>query len=82
MLTLRGALDADTAPALTAAIGPEDDVRMIDALELRLLAGAGVNVLLELVGRRPTPVRASPVVRRIIDCCGLGRVLLVSPETG
>lgn len=77
VLVVRGELDQATAPQIHAIDLQGQTLRSIDCSETTFISAAGVTALLESCGSVPTTVTASPVVRRVIELCGLDHVLVV-----
>ena len=79
LLHLSGELDLATAPALAAAL--EDSIRLggtigLDVAELSYMDSTGIRVIfntVRLLGDRGRVVlfNPSPIVRRLIEMCGL-----------
>ncbi len=77
VLAVRGELDQATAHHVHALDFQGHPLRHIDCTGTSFISAAGVGALLARCEARPTTVAASPMVRRVIELCGLGDVLLM-----
>ena len=79
LLHLSGELDLDSAPALTVALeGPTERGGTIglELAKLTYMDSTGIHVIVKAVGRlgergRIVLYNPQPIVRRLIDICGL-----------
>ena len=87
LVRLGGELDADTGPLLTEQVTreltPDDrDVRL-DLSEVTFCGSAGVRMLVQVqhevstAGGTVAVENPAPIVRRVLDLCGIGDVMTV-----
>jgi anti-anti-sigma factor len=86
LLHLSGELDLDTAPALTKVLDGltgRGGTIGLDCADLTYMDSSGLHVILNTVGLlgergRVVLFNPSPVVRRLIEICGLDGMIVVS----
>lgn len=77
VLVVRGELDEWTARHVYALDLAGERIREIDCRGTVFLSAGGLTSLLDRCKSRPTPIAASPQVRRLIELCGLDHIFLM-----
>jgi anti-anti-sigma factor len=83
MLRVFGEVDIATSPRLAEAMGLLDGPLDVDCGALEFIDAAGLGVLAGAARSHGSVMLRHPsaLLRRIVDTCGLGEVLRVSPST-